>query len=268
MKKNCRSVGEVDKTLYKDNLDIEENKETMEINSAKMLNKETMDVNSLQSQNGDSPYLDMKKKDLLEGISRRNVSDSLEILQSARVCILGAGGLGSNIASMLARSSVGNLHIVDFDEVEASNLNRQAYFVEDIGKKKTEALKNLIERINPFVNVEIENIKVTSENIGKIIENEKYIVEAFDNASYKAMVVNEVLGNYDDKIVISGSGMAGLEDANNIKTEKIMKNLYVCGDGYTDYEEYNGIMAPRVMICAAHQANIVLRLILKDIIQF
>lgn len=225
-----------------------------------------MKSNSKEMKERENIDSDIKNGVLLEGISKRNVSGSFEKLQSARVCILGAGGLGSNIASMLARSSVGNLHIVDFDEIEASNLNRQAYFIEDIGKKKTEALKNLIEKINPFVNVEIENIKVTSDNIGKIIENEKYIVEAFDNAEAKAMVVNEVLGNYPEKIVISGSGMAGLEDANNIKTKKIMNNFYICGDGYADYEEFNGIMSPRVMICAAHQANTLLRLILKDIL--
>ena len=198
----------------------------------------------------------------IEEISKRNAENSLEKLQNARVCILGVGGLGSNIAEILARSSVGNLHIVDFDEVEASNLNRQAYFLEDIGKKKTEAIKNKIEKINPFVKVDIENIKVTQENIGRIIEKEKIVVEAFDDAKTKAMAVNEILENYSEKIVISGSGMAGLEDANSIKTKKLMKNLYICGDGYTDYEEFSGIMAPRVMICAAHQANAVLRIIL------
>ncbi|WP_304205674.1 sulfur carrier protein ThiS adenylyltransferase ThiF [Peptostreptococcus russellii] len=204
-----------------------------------------------------------KEKVSLEDLSKRNIEKSLEKLQKARVCILGAGGLGSNIAMMLARSSVGYLHIVDFDIVEASNLNRQAYFLDDIGKMKTEAIKNKIEKINPFVKVEIENIKVTERNVGKIIENENIIVEAFDDAKSKAMLVNEVLEKHSGKTIVSASGMAGLEDSNNIKTKRIMKNLYISGDGYTDFEEYSGIMAPRVMICAGHQANTVLRIILE-----
>lgn len=203
------------------------------------------------------------EKKFLKEISKRNIENSLEKLQKARVCILGAGGLGSNIAIMLARSSVGYLHIVDFDLVEVSNLNRQAYFLEDIGKMKTEAIKNKIEKINPLVKVDIENTKITDKNIGRIIKKENIIVEAVDDAKTKAMIVNEVLEKHSGKTIVSASGMAGLEDSNNIKIKRIMNNLYISGDGYTDFEEYRGIMSPRVMICAGHQANTVLRIILE-----
>ncbi len=216
-----------------------------------------------KSKNNIYKYKEKVGKNFLEEISKRNIENSLEKLQKAKVCILGAGGLGSNIAEMLARSSVGYLHIVDFDLVEISNLNRQSYFLEDVGKIKVEALKNKIKKINPFVKVDIENTKITDNNIGRIIKDENIIVEAVDDAKTKAMIVNEILENHTTKYIISASGMAGLENSNNIKTKKINNNFYISGDGYTDFENYSGIMAPRVMICAGHQANIVLRIILE-----
>ena len=201
----------------------------------------------------------------LKEISRRNEENSLKKLQESEVVILGAGGLGSNVAVMLARSSVGRIHIVDFDKVEASNLNRQAYEIKHIGMQKTEAIKNIIEEINPFVKVEAENIKITQENISEVIKKEKIVVEAFDNADTKAMAVNTILEKHPEKTVISGSGMAGIGRSNDMKTRKVFENLYICGDGYSDFEEYSGIMAPRVMICAAHQANTAIKIILEKL---
>ena len=200
----------------------------------------------------------------LEGLSKRDIKDSNDIFQSSRVCILGLGGLGSNIAVMLARSSIGTLHLIDFDDVEISNLNRQYYTLENIDMKKTQAIKNIIEKINPFVEVIIENTKITEKNIDNIIKDEKYIVEALDDADSKAMLVNKILESYPEKYIISASGMAGVGDSNGIKTKRVMKNLYICGDGFRDYEEYSGMMAPRVNLCAAHQANLVLELILEE----
>lgn len=227
--------------------------------------KEYEKINGKEESIKEHKAINGKEEIKIEEISKRNEKDSLEKLQSARVCILGAGGLGSNIAVMLARSCVGTIHIVDFDEVDISNLNRQYYFINDIGKKKTEAIKNIIENINPFVKVETENIKVTQENIGRILKGENIIVEAFDRAETKAMVVNEVLENHPEKIIISGSGMAGIGNGNDMKTRKVSEKLYICGDGYSDYEECRGIMSPRVNICAAHQANTAIRLILGEL---
>ena len=173
------------------------------------------------------------------------------------------GGLGSNVAILLARAGIGYLKLVDFDIVEASNLNRQQYRISHIGMKKTEAIKTIIKEINPFVEVETLDIKVDRENIYSIVRDIKIVVEAFDRAETKAMTLEELLTN-KNKIVISASGMAGLGPANEIITRKIKDNFYLIGDNYSDYEECSGIMSTRVMLCAAHQANMVLRLILGE----
>lgn len=203
--------------------------------------------------------MELKEEDLL----KRNVKGIFEKLKKAKVCILGLGGLGSNVAVLLARSGIGYLKLVDFDIVEASNLNRQQYRISHIGIKKTEAMKSIIREINPFVEVDILNIKVYRENIYSIVGDIEIVVEAFDRAETKAMTLEELLTN-KNKIVVSASGMAGLGSANEIVTRKIKDNFYLIGDNYSDYEEYSGIMSTRVMLCAAHQANTVLRLILGE----
>ena len=203
--------------------------------------------------------MDLKEEDLLE----RNVKGISEKLKKAKVCILGLGGLGSNVAVLLARVGIGYLKLVDFDIVEASNLNRQQYRISHIGMKKTEAIKTIIKEINPFVEVDILDIKVNRENIHSIVGDIEIVVEAFDIAETKAMAIEELLIN-GDKILVSASGMAGLGSGNEIITRKVRDNFYLIGDNYSDYEEYSGIMSTRVMICAAHQANIVLRIILGE----
>lgn len=203
--------------------------------------------------------MELKEEDLL----KRNVKGISEKLKEAKVCILGLGGLGSNVAVLLARSGIGYLKLVDFDTVEASNLNRQQYRISHIGIKKTEAMKSIIKEINPFVETEVLDIKIDRENIYSIVGDIEIVVEAFDRAETKAMLMEELLTN-TNKIVVSASGMAGLGSANEIVTRKIKDNFYLVGDNYSDYEEYSGIMSTRVMICAAHQANVVLRLILGE----
>lgn len=197
-------------------------------------------------------------------IYSRNIENSYEKLKNSRVCILGLGGLGSNIANSLARSGIGNLKIVDFDKVEVSNLNRQLYRLIHIGMKKTEALKSIIEEINPFINIICDSRKVDTENILEIVRDYDIIVEAFDSAESKAMVISEILSDDEKKYIVSGSGMAGIEDSNEIKTTKKFKHLFVCGDEYSDFDKYNAIMSPRVNICAGHQANVVLKILLEE----
>ena len=203
--------------------------------------------------------MELKEEDLL----KRNVKGISKKLKKTRVCILGLGGLGSNVAVLLTRSGIGYLKLVDFDIVEASNLNRQQYRISHIGIKKTEAMKSIIREINPFVEVDILDIKVDRENIYSIVGDIEIVVEAFDRAETKAMTLEELLTD-KNKIVVSASGMAGLGSANEIVTRKIKDNFYLIGDNYSDYEEYSGIMSTRVMLCAAHQANMVLRLILGE----
>lgn len=187
-----------------------------------------------------------------------------EKLRNSKVAIAGLGGLGSHIAVMLARSGVGQLHLVDFDIVDLSNLNRQVYTVDELGMPKTEALKRILLKINPYINVSYENVKVDNKNIKQLFTGFNIVCEAFDNPSAKAMIVSELLSRDSETIIVSGSGMAGYGDANEIKTEKKFLRLYVCGDGKSDAFEGIGLMAPRVMICAGHQANMIVRLILGE----
>lgn len=203
--------------------------------------------------------MDLKEEDLL----KRNVKGIAKKLKKAKVCILGLGGLGSNVAVLLARAGIGYLKLVDFDVVEVSNLNRQQYRISHIGIKKTEAIKSIIKEINPFVEIEVLNKKVDRKNILSVVGDVEIVVEAFDVAETKAMAIEELLTN-GNKILISASGMAGIGSANEIITRKIRDNFYLIGDNYSDYEEYSGIMSTRVMLCAAHQANVVLRLIVGE----
>ncbi len=184
-------------------------------------------------------------------------------LADSRVAVAGLGGLGSHIAVMLARSCVGTLHLIDFDVVDISNLNRQEYYIPHIGRPKTQCLKEKLMEINPFIHILTDNVRVTRENLEEIFREEAIVCEAFDRPEEKAMLVNGILEKLPHVRLISGSGMAGFGDANEIQTKRIFQNFYLCGDGKTDSEEGAGLMATRVSICAGHQANQAVRLILQ-----
>jgi len=200
--------------------------------------------------------------ELKNAMMERNVPGIKEKLKSGKVAIAGLGGLGSNIAVMLARIGVGYLLLVDFDRVEPGNLNRQYYDLTHLGMLKTDALKSQIDKINPFIVTETCSVKVTEDNASEIFRDYPIVCEAFDDPQYKAILVNALLEKGGIKVV-AASGMAGFESANEIKTRKIFKNLYVCGDFVPSAQEGIGFMAPRVGICAGHQANMALRLLLN-----
>lgn len=183
-------------------------------------------------------------------------------LKKAKVAIAGLGGLGSNIAVSLARIGVGSLFLVDFDVVEPSNLNRQSYCISHLGMHKTQALKEQIEQINPFIQVNTKTVRVERENVVELFGNYDVLCEAFDDPAAKAMLVATALSQLPHIKVVAASGMAGYASSNHICTERKMKNLYVCGDYESEARIGNGLMAPRVQICAGHQANMVLRLLL------
>lgn len=183
-------------------------------------------------------------------------------LKEASIAIAGAGGLGSNIAVMLARSGVGHLHIVDFDIVDITNLNRQAYTVKHIGMRKVDAITEILMEINPYMRVTTGCIRVMADNCKEIFESFDIVCEAFDGAEYKAMLIDSLLSIKDGPIVISGSGMAGYSSANDIKARRVMNRLFICGDEQTDIANGIGLMAPRVSVCAGHQANLVIGQIL------
>lgn len=187
-----------------------------------------------------------------------------EKLKAGKVAILGLGGLGSNIAISLARIGVGKLILVDYDVVDTSNLNRQQYFIDDIGKYKTQAMKNHLHKINPFIDIEINNSYITKENMNFLNEVD-IIIEAFDDPNCKAEITNFVLINMKDKYLIASSGMAGYYDSNIIVTKKIRDKFYMCGDFVHEAKEGDGLMAPRVAICANHMANLASKILIDYI---
>lgn len=179
-------------------------------------------------------------------------------LKRARVAIAGAGGLGSNIAIILARSGIGHLHIVDFDIVDITNLNRQVYTITHIGSPKVDAIKEILMEINPYMKVTTDCVRVVADNCDEIFGGYDIVCEAFDGAESKAMLIDSLLSVENGPIVISGSGMAGYGSANEIKSRRIMDRLFICGDEHTDVGDGIGLMAPRVAVCAGHQANLVI----------
>lgn len=188
-----------------------------------------------------------------------------EKLKKATVGIAGLGGLGSNIAVALARVGVGKLILVDFDVVEPSNLNRQQYFIKHIGMKKTEAMKKLLENINPFITVETVDTFLDKTNIEEVFKEAEVIVEAFDNPVCKAELTTTVLTRMKDRYIVAASGMAGYFSNNTIVTKKLGEKFYLIGDGVSEATVGCGLMAPRVNIAANHQANTVMRIILGEI---
>lgn len=199
-----------------------------------------------------------------EQITSRNTIDIKEKVKQAVIGIAGCGGLGSNAAIALARIGVKKLVITDFDKVEPSNLNRQQFFISDIGKSKTEALASFIDKVNPFVIVEKHNIKLSLKNIFNVYKDCPIVIEAFDKVSEKSMIVEAFNDKrFENKFLITASGLAGYSSSNLIKTNSLSKNIFICGDNRNEGNEKNGLMAPRVMIAAGHQANIAVKLISK-----
>lgn len=181
--------------------------------------------------------------------------------ESVRVAICGLGGLGSNIAIALARAGVENLVLIDFDRVDIGNINRQQYKAGQIGKYKTEALSDNLKEILSYIEPEAHCVRLEEGNYSLYLSSADIICEAFDSAEEKSRLVNFVLENMPDKVIVSGSGMAGLGSPNEIKTKRITEKFYVCGDGVSDTEKGEVLYAPRVMLCAAHQALTVLRIL-------
>lgn len=203
------------------------------------------------------------KEELKSLLIARHTPNIHNKLEQGKVAILGLGGLGSNIAISLARIGVGKLVLADFDVVEPSNLNRQQYFIDDIGKNKTDALKENIKRINPFINIKTHNIFITKDNM-KYFDDVDIIIEAFDNPKYKAQICNYVLLNMKDKYLIASSGMAGYYDSNIITTKQIRDKFYICGDFINEAKIGEGLMAPRVAICANHMANLAAKILIEE----
>jgi sulfur carrier protein ThiS adenylyltransferase len=184
-------------------------------------------------------------------------------LSKFTVGIAGAGGLGSNCAVALARSGIGKLVICDYDIIEAGNLNRQYYFANQIGKFKSEALKENILKIDASIDVVTYKEEINRNNVVKLFSKCDIIVEALDKAEKKEMFIESVQILLKGIPLVAGSGMAGWGNFHKMKTRKIDDTLYVCGDETSEDSEETPMLAPRVAIAANMQADIVIDLLLK-----
>ena len=201
------------------------------------------------------------KEEWNKALDERHGKELYRAFSSATVAICGLGGLGSNIAIALARAGIGKLILIDFDRVDITNLHRQQYKADQIGMYKTVALAENLKEIAPYISLEIHTERITEDNVLTLLKDADIICEAFDDAECKAMLTEIVLTEMRDKYLVAASGMAGLYDANRIKTRKVTSRFYLCGDEVSDVEDTIGLVAPRVMLCAAHQAHTVLRLL-------
>lgn len=193
-----------------------------------------------------------------------NINQIREILRTKTVGIAGCGGLGSNCAVALARLGVGKMIIADFDAVDSSNLTRQYYFYEQVGQQKVFALADNLSYIDPYMEIKPYDLKLGPDEIKKIYAECDLIVEAFDLAEMKQMIIETAAENFPEKPLVVGVGIAGWGNNNTIKTKKIGKNLYVCGDRETEISEELPPLAPRVGVVAYMQANTALTILLNQ----
>ena len=201
------------------------------------------------------------KEEWYRALSERHGEKTQKSFESATVAICGLGGLGSNIAFALSRAGIGKLILIDYDSVDVTNLHRQQYKANQVGMNKTDALKENLLEIAPYVTIETHSVRISENNAEELLEKADIICEAFDDAESKAMLVNIVTERMPEKYLVAASGMAGMGSANTIQTRRISKRFYLCGDGTSDVSEAGSLVASRVMLCASHQAHTVLRIL-------
>jgi sulfur carrier protein ThiS adenylyltransferase len=183
-------------------------------------------------------------------------------LGASSVAVIGCGGLGSNAAAMLLRAGVRTLTLIDLDVVEESNLNRQLYFRDQFGRPKVEALAETLMRIDPEARLTLVAERVTPENLVGFVRGADVIVEAVDAADTKAMIVNVCMRDLPGTPLVTASGLAGYESANDIVTERPCDELYLVGDLTSDVRAGHSLLASRVMVAAAHEAHVAIRRLL------
>ncbi len=173
-----------------------------------------------------------------------------------RVGIAGVGGIGSNVAAHLIRAGCTCLKCVDFDRVELSNLNRQFYFVDQIGYYKVDMIKENLLRIEPNAAIATARLRLTPENMLDTFKDCQLLVEGFDDQQSKKLLV-ETFADQDIPI-ISASGIAGNEiDAIRIHT---LGNCTIVGDFQTDFRS-NRLYGPKIAVIAAMMADCVLKMV-------
>ena len=198
------------------------------------------------------------KQALHKGLSPEQSS----LLQAAQVAIFGLGGLGSNVAMWLARLGVGQLLLYDFDRVELSNLNRQYYFVEDVGEYKAVALLKHLRAVNPYGDYQSRVVRLTEDNLAELVDTAPIICEALDKPETKALLVNGVLESFPDKFLVAASGLAGFGTSDSMQVRQITPHFYLCGDGSSSFLDLP-LCGARVGLCAAQEALTIARIILQ-----
>jgi len=221
---------------------------------------------------GDSVYLIKRGEKPTEEemkflLTARHTPKVAERLAKCRMAVCGLGGLGSNIALALARMGVGELLLIDYDVIIPSNINRQQYYTDQIGMKKTEATLQNLKRVNPYISYDVRDIFITQENIAGLFEGCSVIIEAFDTAETKAMFITAASCNYPQSLVIGASGLAGLGGHESFRVVDAGKNVKIVGDFVSAARIGRGLMSTRVTIAAGIQANTAVRHVLSDILE-
>ena len=204
------------------------------------------------------------KEEWNKALYERHGEDVQKKFSAATIALCGLGGLGSNIAISLARAGIGKLILIDFDKVDITNLHRQQYKANQIGMDKTDALSENLKEIAPYIGIESHTVRITEDNAVELLKDTDIICEAFDNAECKAMLTNLILETMPNKFLVAASGMAGFGSANSIRTRKITNRFYLCGDEESDVQSEGSLVASRVMLCAAHQAHTILRILAEQ----
>ena len=204
------------------------------------------------------------KEEWNKALYERHGEDVQKKFSAATIALCGLGGLGSNIAISLARAGIGKLILIDFDQVDITNLHRQQYKANQIGMDKTDALSENLKEIAPYIGIESHTVRITVDNAVELLKDADIICEAFDNAECKAMLTNLILETMPNKFLVAASGMAGFGSANSIRTRKITSRFYLCGDEESDVQSEGSLVSSRVMLCAAHQAHTVLRILAEQ----
>ena len=197
-------------------------------------------------------------------LSARHTPGIHKKIKASTVAILGLGGLGSAVAGAMAKIGIGKMLLSDYDVVEPSNLNRQHYFVDQIGMPKTKALRDNLLRMNPSVSLELIEKQLSEPDLPDLFNEVDVLIECFDDPLMKAAALRSVMGKMQNVAYVGSSGMAGFGDNNTILTRTIRPGIYLVGDEVSEAGPGQGLMAPRVGIAAHHQANQVLRIILGD----
>ncbi len=197
----------------------------------------------------------------IERIFQRNVPGVRDILSKKTAAVAGCGGLGSNAAVALVRAGIGRLIIADHDVVELSNLNRQYYFLSDVGKRKTEALAAHLLDINPELKLEAHFLELTPQNICDLFNEADILIEAFDRAESKIWLIEAWCMYFPKKPVICGSGLSGYGDTASLVVRRA-GNIVVCGDEKTDMSM--GLISARVAIAANMEANAAIEILVRQ----